>query len=831
MISLFQTEIEKAHGIEVPSERLNYLTCILRSMLQVCAIASLEALRNLAPSESSEGESYIERMRHPSDGLPIEIIDFATPKLRAFVKKNHLKGWFEKHDSLQMPVVDELGAWVTFRNKKPGHGVLSVNDIKEWEPRISKLCHACFGIMKEFLPNIREDGELVLPDAYSRLKLSVPLVYQGQATVLLKVTSRKNVWKLQGQTLCWEHSVEFTSDLNSDCMFATHTPGISNKFTYAEIEAEKSRCSLFHNVPSRQTNTFEGRKKELAKLTEWLVGDEEPNACLVHGDGGYGKTTLVLEFLNNFLEGAIEPTGKVPEIISYHTAKMTKWTDEGLVHFAGISTAMEDCIKELMYCLQDVLERDWHTLEGDALISKVKTELVKQGYKRDDILLVLDNTETLADSPSDVEELSDFFEKVAKKIGRIIITSRRREYMASKAIQVSSLTDEESVRLLQRLAAEYNAAPIKQAGEARLKRVSAQLSHKPLLMDALVRHIARAQVGIDDALSSIFSKSNDELLEFLYEDAWVRMSEAQRNVYLILVSMSYPANSFSIGSACQQAEIPHGEFQLSLDETCFANITDYGKYYELEIVDLARNFFLQKLSSLSNAEKETIREWVRIVDEKSNRKAEVDKEYKEDRVAEAFRSQYAKAAKLAASKGQIGDAKEFFDMAIQEEPLNAALHDRYAWFALNKLNNTDLALLLAKKSVDINPKSADALMTLALTYYRMDEIESGDICINKAHHEGKPLSLCLLRMGIARYHLSKQAEDGKKELYLLELALDFFNRVKRELKPNTKFYTKNNTELVKYLSLTQNAIHNLKGRISTITSPIGSYPLGARPLG
>lgn len=129
----------------------------------------------------------------------------------------------------------------------------------------------------------------------------------------------------------------------------------------------------------------------------------------MHGDGGYGKTTLVLEFLNNFLEGAIEPTGKVPEIISYHTAKMTKWTDEGLVHFAGISTAMEDCIKELMYCLQDVLERDWHTLEGDALISKVKTELVKQGYKRDDILLVLDNTETLADSPSDVEELSDFF--------------------------------------------------------------------------------------------------------------------------------------------------------------------------------------------------------------------------------------------------------------------------------------------------------------------------------------------------------------------------------------------------------------------------------------
>jgi len=484
-----------------------------------------------------------------------------------------------------------------------------------------------------------------------------------------------------------------------------------------------------------------------------------------------------------------------------------------------------------MFCLQDVLEKDWYKAEGQTLIDKVKNELVKQGYSRDDVLLVLDNTETLADSPADVEELSEFFEKTAKKIGRIIITSRRREYMAAKGIHVSSLSETESVRLLQRLAHEYNADAIIKAGDARLRKVSDLLARKPLLMDALVRHIARTSVGIDDALSNIFSKSNDDLLEFLYQDAWVRMSEAQRKVYLVLVSISCPTNSFSIGCACQQVQIPHGEFQSSLDETYFANLTDYGKHYEIEIVDLARNFFLQKLSKLPLVEKDLIKDWARAVDEKSTRKQEVEREYKEDRIAEAFRGQYAKAAKLSANKGQLEDANAFFEMALQEEPLNAALHDRYAWFALNKLHNPELALRLSKKSVELNPRSADALVTLALTYYHLDDIENGDVTMVAANQEGRSFSLCLLRMGIARYHSAKKTDDKRKALLLLDAGLEFLNRARRELKPGDRYFAKNRADLNRYIGLVQNAIH-LNQRVSTKNSaPLNSMPLGGGPLG
>lgn len=829
MINIFKAEIERALLLEVESERLTYLTSVLRSILQTASITSLEIVKQLTPDDSSLADSHIQRFRQPSDGLPIEIIDLVAPHIRAFVSGTFARGWFEK-EKAPARLVDELVEWVAFRNKKTGHGVLSQSDIAEWAPKTASLCNRSLSVLKDALPITRESKTQSLAPEYSNLEIETPLIFQGKAIVITKISSKKSIWKLQGQTLCWERSTDFIADLPDNSALCSHTEN-GDKFRFAEINTSESRHTLFHNVPIRQTATFEGRKKELERLKEWLEGDEEPNTCLVYGDGGYGKTTLALEFLNRFLEGEIELKGKLPEIVSYHTAKMTKWTDQGLINFRGISTAMEDSVRSLMFCFQDVLEKDWYTMDGQALIDKVKTELVRQGYNRDDVLLILDNTETLANSPADVEELSDFFEKAAKRIGRIIITSRRREYMAAKGIHVSSLSENESVRLLQRLGEEYNADAIIRAGEARLRKVSGVLSRKPLLMDALVRHIARACVGIDEALANIFSKSNDELLEFLYLDAWVRMTESQRKVYLILVQISVPTNSFSIGCACQQVKIPHGDFHSSLDETYFASLTDYGRHYEIEIVDLARNFFHQKLAELPSVERDVVKEWAKEVDDKVARKEEIEKEYKEDRVAEAFRGQFAKAAKLATSRGQLSEAKDFYDIAIQDEPLNAALHDRYAWFALNKLHDPQLSLQLATKSLELNPHSADALVTLALTHYHLNDIESGDISIASANREGKPLSLCLLRMGIARYHSAKKSTDKKKALQLFEAGIELFGRARRELKSDDNYYAKNISDLDRYTSLTQKAIHLNKRSSATNFYSFNSRPLNSGPLG
>ena len=88
---------------------------------------------------------------------------------------------------------------------------------------------------------------------------------------------------------------------------------------------------------------------------EW-VDDEDSRYCLVYGDGGYGKTTLVLEFCNLIMESEFDFERSPPEIISYYTAKKTRWTESGLIHFTSINPAMDECIRELMRCFDPTLE-------------------------------------------------------------------------------------------------------------------------------------------------------------------------------------------------------------------------------------------------------------------------------------------------------------------------------------------------------------------------------------------------------------------------------------------------------------------------------------------
>ncbi|WP_191487890.1 ATP-binding protein [Pseudomonas sp. FEN] len=75
------------------------------------------------------------------------------------------------------------------------------------------------------------------------------------------------------------------------------------------------------HIPDRlaSENVFTGRDTEITALCEW-ADDPDSRKCMVWGDGGVGKTTMVVEFLHRWLDGKtkIEWT---PEIITFYTAK------------------------------------------------------------------------------------------------------------------------------------------------------------------------------------------------------------------------------------------------------------------------------------------------------------------------------------------------------------------------------------------------------------------------------------------------------------------------------------------------------------------------------
>ena len=415
--------------------------------------------------------------------------------------------------------------------------------------------------------------------------------------------------------------------------------------------------------------------------------------------------------------------------------------------------------------------------------------------------MVLDNTETLATSPAEVEDFSVFLKQIGKRLGRVLITSRRREFVAFEPLQISALSDAESASLMRRLADEYNVVAIKQAGEATLRQAAKQLANKPLLIDTLVKYLARSSVGIKEAIEQVFRKTNDQLLEFLYDDAWLRINELQQDVFLVLVSTAVPLNSLSVADTCALVGIQHVEFQKGLDETYFATVTDYGDRYDLQIVDLAGRFFQKQLTKRGDADRRRIADFSRKVDAQATGRHRVDQNYRQDRVAEAFRSQYAKAAKIATEQGDLKAAEENFKWAIEEEPMNAALHDRFAWFLLNRCQRPEDARGQADKAVRLDPHNADASLTLALCMYRLGDLRGGDEQIEAARKKGKPEGLCVLRMAIARYHAVMKSPYGKEAATRLKEGTFLVDQAVKAMDGNDSFWAKNMREARRYQQL------------------------------
>jgi len=817
MKKVFEEQLSIAEGLSNDSEKLTYLTSVLRSLLQLAVISTFEITHKKTPSDEVNLSELTDRFCRPSDGLPLQIIDALTPQVRAYVDKQFLHGWFESTSTVNLPLSKQLIEWVNFRNKRPGHGVLDSSTTADWSTKTKGIILDSLKVFSEIIPKVVDDKDLVLPQKFDNLVVDTPLLFKEKAIVILGVLPRKGTWKLRGQILSNENAQEFSISLPENNIFNTNGLKQISEYSLADIISNDDSHSFFHNIPVRQTDTFEGRGNELNEIKEW-IDDEDSRFCLIYGDGGFGKTTLVLEMLNQILESEHDFNQPLPQIISYHTAKMTRWTEEGLVHLTAISPVMDECIRELMRCFFPVLSHDWYKVSGRSLLDKAVSVLKDNKFTRDDVLLIIDNTETLATNPDEVKELGAFFKTIGKLLGRIIITSRRREFIEATPIVVEGLSEPECINLLKRLATEFKAQPILQAGESKLRKISRQLMFKPILLEALVKHVARSNMGIDDAVDNVFKKSNEDLLEFLYEDAWLRMNNLQQEVFLTLIHLSSPLDQNSIGKTCQELGIQHTEFQSGLEETHFSITSDYGRTYSIEFVDLARRFFLQQFSKLNKQDQNHLRSIASKADKYSENIERVEREYKSDRVAEAFRSEYAKAAKVAGNNGDITNAIELFELAIEDDPLNSSLHDRFSWFLLNRSNNYTYAQKLSEKAVELDPSNCNAIVGLSLVHYRLENIDEGDNCIDRAQEQGRSISFCMLRKAIARYHKSKNVSDIDARIALIEECIKLLNQAEKQNSKNGGYDAKVFADTKRYQTMSRREQTNLRSKKTKLSN-------------
>jgi tetratricopeptide (TPR) repeat protein len=147
-----------------------------------------------------------------------------------------------------------------------------------------------------------------------------------------------------------------------------------------------------------------------------------------------------------------------------------------------------------------------------------------------------------------------------------------------------------------------------------------------------------------------------------------------------------------------------------------------------------------------------------------------------------------------------------------EEPMNAALHDRFALFLLNRRQRPEEAQKSAETAVKLDSHNADASLTLALCWYRLGQLAKGDDEIMKAEKKGKLRSLCLLRMGIARYHTVKKSPYGKEAQDHLKSGVLLVDQAIKLMDSADRFFAKNLSEARKYERLFLELQHKINSR-------------------
>lgn len=809
MKSIYDRELAVGRVIDNDFEKLTYVTSILRSLLQVVTVSAIELADKNTDTEKLALDTWVISLRAPADGMPVQILDSLIPHLRDSIHRSICTGWFERTDNTILS--HDLQKWVEFRNKHQAHGVTDMPTAREWAQKTVFIIESCLIVFDELIPVLSTKGELRLVSNKIDCVIETPLVSNGHTIVISKVQQRRAQWKLIGQTLSQANSTPVIFELPESTIFNDHSSSGVSTYDLIAITTDNTEHYLEHNIPVRQTDTFEGREKEIAKLIEWF-DDKDSRRCQIYGDGGYGKTTLLLEFMNRYIEGQFVVDNLNPSLICYYTAKMTRWNASGLKYLASVPPMMIECVRELLKALGVAFDKSLYSATEKQLISRVETAMQKHKLTRDDILLVVDNTETLASERLHTEELANLLRDLGKKLCRVVITSRRQESIEATPIAVGGLSLDDSINLLKRLAKEHEAKPILQAGQATLTKVSDKLMYKPILLEALVVYIARANISIDAALDNLYKKSEETLLEFLYDDAWDRLTDSQKDLFYLAISLSSELNDVSIGHACQLIQVQHSDFQFSLAETHFASMTDFGSSYEIELVELAKRFFEKKLSETTAEKTDFIKNIASQVDTYVANREKIELAYVEDRVADAFRNEFAKAAKVSVDRQDYPDADEYFKMAIQEEPTNAALHDRYAFFLLNKLKAPKRALVMAEKAVELNPASGDANVTLAMVHYREGDLAQGDHYIDLSKQQGRPDDFCFLRKGVARYHQAFRLVNTNAAIEQLDNALLLLNKARKESNTDTGYGIKNLNEIVKFQEMVRKRINRLSGK-------------------
>ena len=817
MNELFSALLHRAKTVESPERKFNFITAIVRSILQHAAIGAYEKYDQLGNQlDPHEATTVLQCLRRPVDSSPLDVLNRLIPHIRSPHSPRFCQGWFEPAGGLdaldRIPVSTWLTKWVAQRNTF-SHTIADLGTIVDIVAEHLYFAGRTLEVLTDALPASIDSDVLIHDFLGTTFRSKTLALHEGVPIVIRHISSRRGIWHVHFRTLDIEESIQDKYEIggspiltpieNSTKAFATsriplatNGSGTPNLWTTEVL------------IPNRQTYLFQGRELQLAELSDWY-SDESSRMCLVYGDGGIGKTSLVLEFLHNVFDCPPETVTWFPKIVCFYTAKLTRWTPDGLQH---LSVAGPPMLADALRQLATVVEtpgRDWYGLEERQIVDKLAGVWSDLGIRATDVLLIVDNAETLARRPADEPELHKFLTLISRKVARVIVTSRRYEKLEARPVEVPSLNIEDAVALLRRLAEEDAVSSIQRATDRSLTQLSNGLGCKPLLIEAGCKFLQRPGVNVATALNMVQDAMSRDLGDFLYEDAWLRIDRVHRKVFMTLAILTeFTISNEIVGWTCRQFNTPHLTWLDAFNETNFGTLAEYGVGYEIVFLPQAITFFLSKKTRLG---KDDPQDHQRVEVAASSvaglyeQLQKGDAAYTSDRISAAFKNAAAKAAKHCFHRGEYDEAEMWFNEAIIHDPHNSALFDRFAYFYMQHQRQLPAAREKVKYAIFLDANNEEALFTAGMIEFRDGNVDAGDEYMRRAMEAGKPAHLCLIQKGNGRLFGADAQGSLRERVVVLQEAQDYFLEAERHC-PDDRYYRKNVSQCKKGVALADRAL-------------------------
>lgn len=475
-------------------------------------------------------------------------------------------------------------------------------------------------------------------------------------------------------------------------------------------------------VPDRTTESFQGRDEEQGLLAAWM-DDEDSRTCLVYGDGGVGKTTLVVEFLHRFLDEDPEITVKwQPKVVSFYTAKKWRWGIDGVELISAGQPHLLGLIAHLhLLLLGRTPSNDFYRLDAAQASVRLQQMMGEEAsLKRDDHLIIVDNSETLVSSGKDIEQLGRELREVSRRIGRVIITSRRREILEATPISVDKLTPLDAVALIKQRASLLGIKAIKRADDAQLLLVVNELGSRPLVIEAFIQALTDPASGtISLAKARVSAMLRRDLGEFLFADAWARYSQQIKRLLLLMTRVADVHDARQLAICCEIAGVTLQDAEEALEESSgIASIVRLNSGLE---IGFSANFleFAKGKAITIDGKSYPIEAEVGAARRQYSNFVRAVQSFSGDRIALAFRTPLAKAAHRARKDGHTSEALRLYQQAVLIDPNNGWLFDRFAYFLFHDIRDNPAALIQAKRATEILPTEGEVWFTRGVIESRL----------------------------------------------------------------------------------------------------------------